>query len=400
MVVVLLALAGTASAAEPEWLQTMRARESKVTAPQEVRSPDGWFQARVPAKLVGMVEVVDGAYSMGFELAPDIQVSCEVIPDGFDLGALLSKTTVASLDLLAKQHGKIAARAVERTDAGNISSSPFVAVDWLYRADTSEGAKLGSLKQVAALKHGHGVYCAQFDLGYARSFESLVRGLVESLQVKDPPPPAIYDDISVVSLGGAKVGVATSSVSHDADGDLRVETSTTILLQVTPETLRAEDAVTVQFVRPDGTLINAVQATVSNGEVESNLQLQPLEGGGWQVSGQHKGKTLEGRLEGSQAPATFLKQASVRKALLERPDPVGGESVEWQWLQTDPLRLTEARLKVVGAAGTGLYKAHESVGPLQADTVIERATGLTQRADMTIGPLTLTAERVYSRGTL
>jgi hypothetical protein len=399
-VVLLLTVAGTASAVEPDWLQALRAREAKPATVREVRSPDSWFRARVPANLIGKVEADDGSYSMSFELAPDIAVSCEVIRDGFDIASLLWNTTDASFKLIADEQGKIALRAVERTDAGHFNGSPFIAVDWVYRVETSEGAKVGSLKQVAALKDGHGVYCAQNDVGYSKSFETVVRAFVDSLQVKDPPAPGLYDDISVVSLGGAKVGIATSTIARDSEGDLRVQTATAMLVPVTSDTLRAEDAVNVQFVRRDGTLINALHVTVSNGEIATDLKLQPLDGGGWQVTGQFKGKALEGRLEGEQVPTTFLQQATVRKALLGRPDPAGGENVEWQWLAIDPLRLTEARLKVVAPAGEGLYKAYESAGPLQADTVLERATGFTQRADIKLGPLVVTAERVYARGGL
>jgi hypothetical protein len=399
-VALLSAVAVTANGAEPDWLQSMRAREAKPAAVQDVRSPDGWFRASAPANLVGKVEADDGSYSMAFELAPNIAVSCEVIRDGFDIASLLSNTTDASFKLLADAQGKIALRAVERIDAGHFSGSPFIAVDWLYRVDTPEGAKVGSLKQVAALKDGHGVYCSQSDVGYSKSFETLVRLFVESLQVKDPPAPGLYDDISVVSLGGAKVGIATSTVARDADGDLRVQTATAMLVPVTSDTLRAEDTVNVQFVRPDGTLLNALHVTVSNGETATDLQLRPLEGGGWQVTGQFKGKALEGRLEGEHVPTTFLQQATARKALLARPDPAGGENVEWQWIPTDPIRLTEARLKVVGPAGEGLYNAHESAGPLQADTVLESATGFTRRADMRLGPLVVTAERIFARGGL
>jgi len=398
IIIGLLVGAGTTSAAEPDWLQSLRARGAKPTKTEEVRSPDGWFRASVPANPLGKVESEGGSYSLAFELAPGIQVSCELIRDGFDPASLLSKTAITSFELLEKAQGKIALRAVERTDAGRFDSSPFIAVDWLYRVDTPEGPKVGSLKQVAALKDGHGVYCAQNDVGYSKSFEALVRAFVQSLQVKDPPAPGIYEDISVVSFGGAKVGIATSAVSRDKDGDLRVQTSTAILLPVTSDTLRAQDEFNVQFVRPDGTLINALNVTASNGEIEADLKLDPLQDGGWQVSGQYKGKALEGRLEGEHAPTTMLQQAAVRKALLARPDPVGGENVEWQWIATDPLRLTEARLKVVGTAGEGLYKAHESAGPMQADSVLERATGFTQRVDMTLGPLAVTVERIYARG--
>jgi hypothetical protein len=395
----LLLFAGTAGAADPEWLRELRARESKPsTVMHEVTSKDGWFGARVPAKPVGKVEEEDGSYSVSFELAPEIQASCEIVRDGFDLASLLATTAAASFDFLAQEQGKVTQRAVERTDAGHMASSPYMALDWIYIVETAEGPKVGSLKQVASLKDGHGVYCVLNDVGYAGSFAALARSFVETLQVRDARAAGIFDDISIVSLGGTKVGVATSSVERDGDGDLRVQMSTAILLPVTPDTLRAQDSFSVQFVRPDGTLINALHVVGSDGEVESELKLDPAESGGWQISGLHKGKPLEGQLDGGHEPTTFLQQASVRKALLAQREPANGENVEWQWIAADPLRLTESRLTVVGPAGEGLFRARESVGPLQADTVLEAATGLTQRFDLAIGPQTMTVERVYLRG--
>jgi hypothetical protein len=393
--------AGMAGAAEPEWLQELRARESKpATTTHEVKSADGWFGARVQATPVGKVEEEGGSYSFSFELAPEIFVNCELVRDGFDLASLLSSTAASSFEFLGREQGKITQRSVERTDAGHIAGSPYLAVDWIYLVDTDEGPKVGSLKQLASVKDGHGVYCALNDVGFARSFESLARSFIETLQVKAAPAPGLYDDISVVTLGTAKVGVATSSVERDADGDLRVQTSTAMLVPVAADKLRVQDSFSVQFVRPDGTMINALHVIASDGEVESDLKLEPAEGGGWHVSGQHKGKSLDGRLDSAHEPTTFLQQAMVRKALLAKPEPANGENVEWQWIASDPLRLTESRLKIVGPAAEGFYQARESAGPLQADTVLERATGMTQRFDAAIGPQTMTVERVYSRGSL
>ena len=43
---------------EPKWLKDARAREAKAMKPVELKSKDGVFKARIPAKLVGTIEKV------------------------------------------------------------------------------------------------------------------------------------------------------------------------------------------------------------------------------------------------------------------------------------------------------------------------------------------------------
>lgn len=402
LVAALVFCVGSAGAAsEPKWLQDLRAREGTPTAPQVVRSDDGWFSTKVPAKLASKVVPYDGSYSVGFELAPDIVANCEVIKDGFDLASLVSQTADSTFEELAKEQGKIVAKAVERTDAGHIDGDAYVALDWVYTAETKEGVKVGSLKQVGAIHGEHGVYCFQNDVGYSRSFEALVNAFVGSLEIKEPAvPAAVYEDISVVRLAGLKVGVVTSRIARDSEEGFKAVQVSAMLLPVTPDTLRTQDTYTVQFVGNDGAMINAAQIVATNGEIESNLELKPREEGGWEVSGKHKGKDISGTLEASPMPASLLQQAQNRKALLARPDPVGAESTEWQWLSADPLKLTESKVRIVGAAGDGLFKARESIGSVQADTILERASGMIQQADIAMGPNTMVIERVHARGGL
>jgi hypothetical protein len=391
---------GTAAAAEAQWLQDLRAREAAPGKTSEIRSPDGWFSVNVPAKLVGKVDQSDGSYSMALEMAPGILANCEVIKDGVDLAALLSQTSTSTFGKLAELQGKVSNRAIERTDAGHIAGSPYLALDWLYGVETKEGLKVGSLKQAGAIKGAHGVYCYHNDVGYSKSFETLTRAFVESLQVKDSAVPSVYEDVSVVRIGTSKIGVVSARVTRDGDDAYRVTMVSALAIPVAADTLRTQDTYSVQFALLDGAMINAKQVVASNGQLESSLDLLPLDDGGWQIKGQHMGKDIEGRLDASPKPTTFVQQALARKALLGQPNPVGAENLEWQWVTADPLRLTESRLKVVGPGGTGLFKARETVGTLQADTLIESATGLTQQADIAMGANTMIAERVYARGGL
>lgn len=399
---VLIACAGSAVAAEePEWLKTMRAREA---APAQklvdVKSTDGWFTARVPGKLDGKIELVDDSYSVNLEIAPKIFASCEVTRDALDLGSLLNLTATATFETLAEEQGKITFRGIERTDAGHIDGSAYLAIDWIYRVETDKGPMVGSLKQMVTNRHGAGIYCVQNDVGYSRTFDALMRSLVQSLQVKEAPPPAAYEEVSVATIGKAKVGVTIATVTRDEDQEYRVDMSMAMIVPVTQETLRAQDTYTVQFAAADGTMINALHVVANDGEIESDLKLDPLEEGGWQVSGQHKGKALEGTIDGTHEPTTFIQQALVRKAMLSQANPTGSENVEWQWIAADPLRLTESRLKVTGAAGDGLYLAKETLAGLVVDTTLEGATGMMQRADFAVGANSMVIERVYTRGQL
>ena len=397
----LLACAGSAVADEPEWLKTLRARESApLPAPVDVASPDGWFSAKATAKLAGKIEFADDAYAVNFELAPDIIASCQVTKDSLDLGSTLNLTAASAFEFLGKQHGKIDFRGVERIDAGQVEGSPFMAVDWVYRVASDKGPLIGSLKQVSANRHGAGIYCVQSDVGYAQSFAALTRSLLQSLQVKDAGSPPEFEDISVASIGGKKVGVMQSSIRKDGADGLRVDMRVSMILPITPDTLRAEDTYSVQFTANDGSMVNAMHVVANNGEIETQLKLDPLEEGGWKVSGQHMGKALDGKIDGTREPATLVSQAHVRKALLAAANPLGAENVEWQWIPADPLQLTESRLKVTAAAGEGLYRARETLGGMVVDTILERATGMAQRADFAIGANTLVAERVYVRGQL
>jgi hypothetical protein len=230
---------GTAAAAEPKWLQDMRAREAEPAGPREIRSPDGWFSVNVPARLVGKVDQSDGSYSMALEMAPGIVANCEVIRDGFDLASLLSQTATSTFDKLAELQGKISNRAVESTDAGHVDGSPYIALDWLYGVETKEGLKVGSLKQAGAVKGAHGVYCYQNDVGYSKSFAALSRAFVQSLQFNEPVVPAVYEDVSVVRIGTSKVGVTSSRVTRDGDDAFKVTMVTALVIPVTADALRS-----------------------------------------------------------------------------------------------------------------------------------------------------------------
>ncbi len=98
---------------EPQWLKDARAREAKSLKPAEIRSKDGWLKVTTPGKAVGVVEKVEGSYSVELDIDSDAHVHCEVYPNGVDLANALRKTLSNSMKNVEELQGKLEARALE-----------------------------------------------------------------------------------------------------------------------------------------------------------------------------------------------------------------------------------------------------------------------------------------------
>jgi hypothetical protein len=400
ILVVLSLLASPVPAQEPDWLVDARAREGKTTSAREIRSPDGWFKARVPAKLAGKVEFEDDAYSMTFDIGTGTPVHCEVIRDGFDPANLLRATASLTFEQLEPLQGRIEGKAVERVDAGAIGLSPYLEADWRYTANDGTGAKVGLVKQATAQKNGHGIYCSHIEIGYSRTFRDIFRSLVESIEMPsaEGQGEAYFVELGTMRMGDMRIGVSMTRLVRDEEGDTRATTASSMLVPAGGGSVHAQDTFTTEWVRPDGSLINQSHVELSNGEIGARLSLVETDEDGWWVEGEHMGKALEQSIEATGAPASSLRQAWQRRELLAGSNPVGGELAGMAWLAADPARFSDWRVEVTGAAAEGTYAARESIAGIVIDTVLDPATGLPVRFSMPLGPLTLEAERVALHG--
>src|SRR5687768_3450372 len=278
---------------EPKWLKDARARESKSLKAAEIKSKDGWFKVRTPGKKVGTIEKVEGSYSVELEIGGGgASVHCEVYPEGIDIANALRVTLHNAIKEIESSQGKIEARALESTDAGAYGAVPYISLSWVYRVASPEGAQVGGFKQFVMEKGKQGVYCAHNDLGFTRTFAAISRAFAESLETQDPVSTPHYIEISTASMSGTKIGVAVSTLERDGEGDTRARQMTAMLIATDDGRVQSQDATHVHWVRPDGTLINAANTDVSNGEVENNLTLMAEEGR-WIVEGEVQGKTVK-----------------------------------------------------------------------------------------------------------
>lgn len=380
---------------EPQWLKDARARESQSLKPGEVKSKDGWFKASLPGKVVGVIEEVEGSYSVELDIGTDVNVFCEVYPKGIDLANGLRQTLTNSMKNIEESQGKLEARALESSDAGAHGAVPYIAMNWIYRVSGEKGALLGGFKQVVLEKGASAVYCAHNDIGFTKTFAAIHKAFANSLETRDAAPAPRYSEIQVATVRGEKIGIAMTTVEIDADGDSKAKESTAMLMVMGKDAVHAQDAVHVEWVRPDGSLINAASTEVVNNEVTTDLGLK-LEDGRWLVEGESGGKPFNAALPDDAQPGNSIAHAQQLRVLLAQPDPIGREHSINVWVDDQPEKLTATRVKIVSRQGDR-FLARAEIGEVKADLTLDK-NGMPAVAEMKLGPLDIKLERVYVNG--
>jgi len=381
---------------EPSWLQEARAREAAAAPAQWVKAPDGFFRARVPAKLSGPIESDEEGYSLRFEVAGGGPIECSVQRDELDLAGSLAGISDATFELLSQTLGPIEAKRIERVDAGSFAESPFLALDWMYRVNTDGSPRVGQVKHLLASKAGRSIYCQHNEVGYADTFRRVASALVQSIEYRKPTEPrSAYTQISTLTIRGMRVGVEHTTVVPDGKKDKRVDVRSALLVPVNGDTLQANDSFNVEFVRPDGSLINQALIESQNGELVTQLKLDPVRGGSWSVSGTFQTKPISSALRGT--PASWISETLALRRTLAHSDG-SGELTLQRWLpQADPTQLFDETLSIRGQLDADRFEARYEAAGLEGTLIVDR-TGSVASGLIELGFSIIEIERVYMSG--
>jgi hypothetical protein len=381
----------------PKWLVEAKLREARLPALVQVASEDGWFKTQAPGKVRGKVLKEEGSYSLDIEISKGVTVSCEVIPEPRDLAAFMREVVEISFKRLAEANGTVEARVLEASDAGVAGPHAFLSLRWLYRANRKGELRVGGLKQYIAAVDQAVVYCANDDLGYVKSFDAVAKAMTVHMQTPGAAlaPQAYFREVNVASVDGARVGVVVTSMTRDADGDTEVLNQSAMLLEAAPGQLVAQDVSVIEWVRPDGSLINAIHVSQNNGEVGEDMTLK-REAGIWRASGTLRGKPFNAEIP--EAPSSYVQQARTRRGLMAQAQPVGALAEANIWSALDLTRLLPSRVTLLAPVGDTAFTVREEIGGIALDAVLDRRTGTLQSAKMPIGPRVLHFERVHHQG--
>jgi hypothetical protein len=391
------ALGCASTQAEPPWLADARAREA---APQRERpiQAKGAFQGQVAAEVLQAPKRDGEAWYVSLGIGGDAPIDCWVHDSDLDLASSLVGFSKASFGAISEQIGEIGQRRIEQVDAGALAGGPFLSVDWLYRVGNDNQARLGEIKHLAVSKSGHTVYCQHNEIGYEKTFRKVVEGLVRGLVYAKSAPKPYYEEISVMKLHDMRVGVEHVALVQDEDGDTRIDLRSFDLIPVDAETFQASDSYGVEFVRRDGTLINQMHVESVNGELATQLKLDP-EKGGWRVHGTYQNKPLEARIDGAQRLGSWLGEVlSVRREIAKKG--VGGEVVLARWVpDADPTRLLEERIAILEHVEGDRFRTALDLSGIEAEILADRS-GSAASGSVDMGHVQMRFERIFALGKL
>lgn len=339
-----------------DWLNRLLEREVEPLPLIEVADGQGFFKAKVPAKLIEPVTLVDGArhLMLDFGAGPENLAECYVYSDDLDLAGSLLSFSNGVFEAIETHYGEVELKAVLDVTAGALQGSPYLGMDWLYRCKTQNGPVAGQAKHLIASKNRRAVYCQSSSVGYGKAFFGLFQSLIETLEYGEPLPQPHYQEVSVASLGEHVLGVSHQAHRIDADGDVEIVEKLSMLVpKPDGQTFQAEDSVTMEHSTVQGDLIGQVEVEAADGQMVSHLNLSRFENGAWAVKGAFRAKNYDTIL--SKAPV--LRSSYGRRLDFQSFFPTAKveETLSREvWMpEVDPVRISETKISILASQPKG-----------------------------------------------
>jgi hypothetical protein len=381
----------------PAWLQEKLDREVRRRGKKrKVTMLEGALTGQVKAKK--KVESTQYEWGTYLTLDPGSQgapMECYVFKDPNQPAKLLptfSETTIAAVADANK--ATVDVREIQSVTVDHVDGRPYLLGQWLFTLKTEGGeTAAGQAKVAAGLAGATTLSCTHSEIGYSSTFKSLFTELLASLEFTGEQQSPYYKELYMMSMAGQRVGFFQNQYELDADGDHQITLVESIALPLNSSTLSTSDGSTMEWVRPDGSLINSFSVDVENGEVTRNLSLDPIDEGNWKVEGTIQGKNYAATLEGVDVVQSNLAQIQVLRDVVADPQRQTGELVGWL-PDADPGGLTRIAFSQNKDERSGTMQ----FGPLTMQIQIGK-DGMMQSMDMDVGNgATATLERVWFDG--
>lgn len=345
------------------------------------------------AMLPPILSIDEGIEEIVMQL-PDAggDISCFVYKEEGDVGGAAVRLGIAGIELIEREFGNFEVKRINGFYADVAGGVAYHGVEWLLASSGGSAQP----KAISANKHGRGLACLHFDLGYRQTFERVFRGLLESFSDETPPPAPYYSEVIVSKLGDLKVGIESTRLTLDQDGDTEIRTASSLLIPVSASELATTTSSGRSWSRPNGTLINAHVTEGDEADDHTSLNLKWVDDEAWRVSGTFQGKELDSLLPHIEPIDTKLREFIVLTSVLK---PKGDQSnaVMTEWVPNiDPTDVIQS--KITTRAGNPLAVRIEAAG-ISFD-LIRGEAGLIESAAFGIGSATLDMKVIYREGGL
>ena len=322
------------------------AREARLPSAEAIVDPQGRFEARVPARLVGEIADSGPSLLLRLDLGLESPAECVLFREEADLAATLWRNTEARLP-----EGGPAVRRVYTVAATIHDQTPILVSDWIYESPDQPGEVAGLLKQMIASRDGRSVYCRHDEIGFSQTFAQVFVALATSLRWNEPGPPAPrYVELSLATLGHRPIGIERLSLVEGEDG-LRIENRTAFVMPSGPSRMESSDGVQVEWLDATGALNRQVMVQLHNAEPTAQVTLTRQPDGGYQATGTTANRQLSTQPSGGSPPLSLLEQQRLLSRLATQA-PADAEAMQWV-PELDTGRFVPARFETGMALESG-----------------------------------------------
>ena len=354
----------------------------------EVAREAGALKAEVEAK--GKVEVSrEGEVDvLAIPIGTQMPIQCYVYRSRIDGAGSIAQ-------LFQRVKKKLQIVSAQPVDVAALAGSPALFVEMVYLADAEGGKKnAGQLKQSVMPHPDRSLMCLHDEPGYSQTFRRIVKGLGASLSAAAPDERsgARFAEVIAIRAGDMPVGFVEGTTAPAKDGASTSHSYVAMVAPPAPGEIVTQDKAFISKVDASGHVVAKVCSKTSAGELETIVTLtRAADGKMYGYEGTVKGKKVKGTF------ATADGLAGDRLVAKRMPLLLSGGSSEERFQQysvdENPVGATE----VVYRKDAGPRRVTiESSGTKVHATLDE--DGYPSFMQMPIGALTITYERIWSRG--
>ena len=334
-------------------------------------------------------EEASASSTVSIGLGASTPMTCSLFDAPVQVGLLVTRT-------LAAVKAKVEVVQVRPGGIEVIEKSPAVFLDVAY-AVTSNGARsVGQLQLMAFASDDAPLFCSFDEPGYVKSFHRVAGGLATSLAraLAKPGDVPTFRTVDITRIQGMPVGFGKTVWRKGKDGTGTFSTVGAMLVPRSPVDWLTTDQSTVATVAKDGTLKEKRFVVVSNGEPDRELVLSRVKVGQYTYGGTVQGKALKGVLkthDKKDLPSDVLSARRIKRELLT--GKAKELKIEDYVPDANPAGLTVVTVR----KEAGPNEVTMELGPMKLEATVD-ATGVTERAALHAGPVTIVEERAYNEG--
>lgn len=337
----------------------------------------------------------DGTHAIRIPLEGSVEAYCFVWTHESELGATVVRTGDVVLESVRDEGGfTLGERQIAELRSGEIEGVPYQSMKTVAMLGFEDQPAVALMKAAAANKQGRGIACNHWDAGYSATFDRIFEELVRSFEVTAPPPAPFYEEIAVVRIAELDVGVISTRMRRDAEGDVETTTESSLLIPRSASEVGSSYSRTIEWSTPNGWLINAFAFETAPADETLKLALRWYEEGGWHVAGSFQGKAIDTGIGYREPLGGALAEALILKNELA-PRGERDEVSMMRWLpDANPVELVEATIRLDEADPDF---AIVSVGGIELRVSLDEA-GTVESARMKVAGNEMRIERIFQRG--